>query len=140
MIKLVPLTKDHLSFLLEIRNHETTRYNLENDSVFNLEQCKKWFSELKSPWYIVTSNDTPVGYVRTNGDEIGCDIHPDYRRNGYARQAYKLILKEMRTASLWVFDDNFAKILYQNLGFKETGEQKIVRDRNYVKMMYIENE
>ena len=53
MIKLIPLLKEHLFFLLEVRNHETTRYNLENDEVFNLEQCQKWFETLNSPWYIV---------------------------------------------------------------------------------------
>ena len=42
----------------------------------------------------------------------------------------------MDTAYLWVFDDNFAKILYQELGFKEVGEQKIIRDRKYIKMGY----
>ena len=137
MIKLRPLLKEHLSFLLEVRNHETTRHNLENNNVFNLEECQKWFETLNSSWYIILKNDTLVGYIRTNGDEIGCDIHPNHRRNGYAREAYKLILKKMDIASLWVFDDNFAKILYQELGFKETGEQKIIRDRNYVKMIYI---
>ena len=137
MIKLSLLLKEHLSFLLEVRNHETTRHNLENNNVFNLEECQKWFETLNSSWYIILKNDTLVGYIRTNGDEIGCDIHPNHRRNGYAREAYKLILKKMDIASLWVFDDNFAKILYQELGFKETGEQKIIRDRNYVKMIYI---
>ena len=137
MIKLKPLLKEHLSFLLEVRNHETTKYNLENDSIFSLEQCEKWYETLIYPWYIISKNNTLVGYIRTNGDEIGCDIHPNHRRNGYAREAYKLILKQMDIASLWVFDDNFAKILYQELGFKETREQKIIRDRNYIKMMYI---
>ena len=137
MISLRPLIKTDIKFLLEVRNDPSTRNNLENNSIFTLEDCEKWFQTLNFPWYVVTSNGTPVGYVRTNGDEIGCDIHPNYRRNGYARQAYKLILKEMRTASLWVFDDNFAKILYQNLGFNETGEQKIIRGRNYVNMLYI---
>jgi hypothetical protein len=140
MVSLRPLIKTDIDFLLEVRNDPSTRSNLENNSIFTQEEGERWFQTLNSPWYIVMSDGTPVGYIRTNGDEIGCDIHPNYRRNGYARQAYELILKEMGKASLWVFDDNFAKILYQNLGFKETGEQKIVRGRNYVKMIYIENE
>jgi hypothetical protein len=136
MIKLIPLSREHLIFLLEVRNHETTRCNLENDSVFNLEQCEKWYETLNPPWSILLNNDTPIGYIRTNGDEIGCDIHPIHRRNGYAREAYNLILKEMETASLWVFEDNFAKTLYQDLGFKTNGEEKIIRDRKYIKMIY----
>jgi len=137
MIRLTPLLKEHLFFLLEVRNHETTKYNLEDDREFNLEHCQGWFETLNHPWYIILNDDTPVGYIRTNGDEIGCDIHPNYRRNGYARNAYNLILEGLPTASLWVFDDNFAKTLYQELGFNETGEKKIVRGRNYIKMVYI---
>ncbi len=136
MIKLSPLLKEHLNFLLEVRNHETTKYNLENDNVFSVEQCEKWFETLTSPWYIISNDNTMVGYIRTNGDEIGCDVHPNHRRNGYALEAYKLILKKMNTASLWVFEDNFAKKLYQELGFKENGEQKIIRERKYIKMTY----
>ena len=131
------LTIWDLQFLLQVRNDETTRMNLENDSVFTLEQCAEWFLDTHPKWYIIEVNDDSVGYIRTNGDVVGMDIHPNHIRNGYAREAYKLILKQMDIASLWVFDDNFAKILYQELGFKETGEQKIIRDRNYIKMMYI---
>ena len=131
------LTIWDLPFLLQVRNDETTRMNLENDSVFTLQQCAEWFLDTHPKWYIIEVNDDSVGYIRTNGDVVGMDIHPNHRRNGYAREAYKLILKQMDIASLWVFDDNFAKILYQELGFKETGEQKIIRDRNYIKMMYI---
>jgi GNAT superfamily N-acetyltransferase len=135
MVKLIPLLKEHLNFLLEVRNHETTRYNLENDNVFNLEQCETWYETLKSPWYIILNGDMPVGYIRTNCNEIGVDIHPNYRRNGYAKSAYNLILKKIPKASLWVFEDNFAKKLYQDLGFKETEEQKIIRGRKYIKMV-----
>ena len=34
------------------------------------------------------------------------------------------------------FEDNFAKKLYQELGFKENNEQKIIRERKYIKMTY----
>jgi RimJ/RimL family protein N-acetyltransferase len=136
MIILNPLAKEHLGFLLEIRNHETTRNFLENDSIFNLEECEKWFEELPHQWYIIKNNDVPVGYFRTNGNEIGCDIHPKYRRRGYAKLAYQKFLKNKTYATLWVFEDNFAKNLYENLGFIENGEFKIIRDRQYIKMVY----
>jgi predicted acetyltransferase len=47
---------------------------------------------LTSPWYIIEVIQERVGYIRTNGDEIGCDIHPNFRRKGYARMAYELYL------------------------------------------------
>lgn len=135
-MNLAQLTEEYLEFLLEVRNHESTRQFLENDSIFNIEECKEWFNNLKSPWYVILVDNNPVGYVRTNGNEIGCDIHPNYRRKGYAKMAYKKIMENMDTATLWVFEDNFAKDLYVSLGFKFFGEVKIIRNRKYIKMVY----
>ena len=136
MIELRPLTESDLEFLLEVRNDSTTRNNLEDNSVFTLEQCKVWFLSTNPKWYIIQNKGINIGYIRTNGNEIGCDIHPNYRRNGYAREAYNIILKEMDTASLWVFEDNFAKKLYSELGFKINGQERIIRNRKYIKMIY----
>ena len=136
MINLRFLTKEDLPFLLEVRNDQSTRNNLENNSFFTLEDCKIWFESLKSPWYIITNNDISVGYIRTTENEIGCDIHPNHRRKGYAKMAYKKLMENMSNATLWVFEDNFAKNLYYQLGFKETGEEKNIRSRKYIKMIY----
>jgi ribosomal protein S18 acetylase RimI-like enzyme len=137
MVVLRPLTKEDLSFLLEIRNDYSTRDNLENNSIFTLEQCKNWFDNLKSPWYIIVNQQLEaVGYLRTNGDEVGCDIHPLHRKQGYAKAAYQEYLKDKTYASLWVFNDNFAKDLYLKLGFNETGDAYPLRDRIYLKMEY----
>jgi len=125
-----------LPFLLQVRNDETTRVNLENDSIFTLEQCAEWFLDKKPKWYIIEVNGERVGYIRTNGDEVGIDIHPDYRRKGYAREAYKIYLKDKEYASLWVFIDNFAKNLYTELGFVENGNSKTIRNREYIQMIY----
>ena len=136
MVTLRPLSKEDLPFLLEVRNDYSTRNNLENNSIFTLDQCQNWFNNLKSPWYIIEVNKVSVGYLRTNGDEVGCDIHPDFRRKGYAKMAYELYLKDKTYASLWVFSDNFAKDLYLKLGFKEIDERRFIRNRNYIKMEY----
>ena len=56
MVTLRPLTKEDLPFLLEVRNDYSTRNNLENNSIFTLEQCQTWFDNLKSPWYIIEIN------------------------------------------------------------------------------------
>ena len=84
MVKLRLLTQEDLSFLLEIRNDDSTRLNLENDSIFTLEQCQQWFNNLKSPWYIIEHDGVSIGYIRTDGDLVGVDIHMDYRKKGYA--------------------------------------------------------
>ena len=130
------LSISDLPFLLEVRNDETTRVNLENDSVFTLTQCEEWFLVRKPKWFIIEIDSNRVGYIRTNGVEVGIDIHPDFRRKGYAREAYKLYLKDKEYATLWVFVDNFAKILYTELGFIENGNTKTIRGRDYIQMVY----
>ena len=129
------LEESDLPFLLEVRNDPTTRINLENDSVFTIESCTEWFSKTNPLWYIIKVDGNNVGYIRTNGDEIGADIHPEHRRKGYAKEAYKLYLKDKEYASLWVFVDNFAKNLYTELGFVENGNSKTIRGREYIQMI-----
>ena len=48
--------------------------------------------------------------------------------------AYELYLENKDYASLWVFEDNFAKNLYEKLGFISNGNSKVIRDRNYIQM------
>lgn len=137
MITLKPLTKTDLLFLLEVRNDDSTRSMLENNKVFTIEQCLVWFNKSHPKWYIIETNNQPVGYIRTNGDEVGCDIHPNHRRKGYAKMAYELYLKDKEYATLWVFEDNFAKKLYTKLNFKDTKEVKFIRGKKYIKMYLI---
>jgi hypothetical protein len=135
-MKLRRLNNLDLSFLLEVRNDETTRINLENDSIFTLEQCTDWFFKTDPIWYIIEVDNESVGYIRTDGDVVGVDIHPNHRRKGYARSAYNIYLKDKKYASLWVFDDNFAKNLYLDLGFVQNGNVKTIRGRKYIEMIY----
>jgi predicted GNAT family acetyltransferase len=51
--------------------------------------------------------------------------------------AYEIYLKDKTYATLWVFSDNFAKNLYEKLGFEPTGEAYLLRNRLYLKMEYI---
>jgi len=136
MIKLRSLNLNDLHFLLEVRNNESTRSQLENPSLFTYIECRKWFESSDPKWFIIEINRFPVGYIRTNGDEVGCDIHPNFRRKGYAKMAYELYLKDKNYASLWVFEDNFAKNLYKKLGFISNGKSKTIRGRNYIQMEY----
>ena len=45
MIYLKSLTESDLPFLLEIRNDDSTRCNLENNSKFTLKESLEWFRE-----------------------------------------------------------------------------------------------
>jgi ribosomal protein S18 acetylase RimI-like enzyme len=130
------LKVEDLKFLLDVRNDDSTRKFLENDSIFIYEECLNWFKTNNPLWFIIEVDNKPVGYIRTNGSEIGCDIHPNFRRMGFAKEAYQEYLKDKDFASLWVFEDNFAKKLYEKLGFKHSGLTKIIRNREYIHMIW----
>lgn len=136
-MRLREMTFNDLDFLLSVRNHESTRRNLENDSVFSIEECRSWFKNLKCTWLIIEVDGLPVGYIRTSAnDEVGIDIHMEHRNKGYATKAYLMFLEDKNTAKLWVFEDNFAKKIYEKIGFKCTGLEKFIRGRKYVEMLY----
>ena len=88
--------------------------------------------------------ELPVGYTRRymreiDGEkiiELGCDIHPTFRKKGFARQAYIHMLSSLDAASLWVFEDNFARNLYFELGFRDNGKTKINRGRKEYQMIW----
>ena len=146
-VEINPMVEKDLPFVNETRNIESTRRWLENDSIISLEDTVKWFREKKPHWYIISSNFVNVGYLRTSDDTgksicIGCDIHPDFRRRGYATKAYRLLigaLIEKGYVNIWldVFKENTPALnLYKNLGFIPIGD-RIVRSKVYTTMVYM---
>ena len=136
-MKLRKLTLNDLPFLLSVRNDETTRRFLENDSVFTYEECKEWYNKTNPAWFIIEVEGEDIGYIRTDSKtEVGCDIHPAYRKKGYATSAYKLYLQDKYEAELWVFENNFALEMYKKLGFTPTHEKRDVRGIGYIKMIW----
>ena len=149
-----PLTKEDLPFYIEVHNHPSTLKYLGDDKFITLKEAEKWFSGYKNMWYVI-SKDEKVGIFKTlqpfdimdglclkRWVEIGCDIHPDYRRRGYAREAYKIVLDKLddigAKSFLRCFFDNPALSLYKELGFEvNEKETKIIYNRKYIKMTRI---
>jgi GNAT superfamily N-acetyltransferase len=136
LVTLKDITVNDLTDLLHIRSHKSTRDMLEDNSIFHLSECEDWFNKTKPQWKMISYNDNQnIGYIRIKDDTVGIDIHPDFRRQGIARQAYEQILPTKDKWRLWVFEDNHAKQLYLELGFIATGESKLVRDKQYIEMI-----
>jgi len=70
--------------------------------------------------------------------KFGIIIKKEHRRNGYCTETIKQFLKttdkKQIDTYLEVFSDNPIKNLYKRLGFKETGEFKIIRNRKFIEM------
>ena len=145
-ISLVNMTKDDLLFVNSVRNLDSTRQQLENQSVISMKDTLLWFKEQSPKWKIVKNETgTDIGYVRTSKDTgiticIGCDIHPDYRRLGYATKVYNKFLESLyeegyRVIWLRCFSDNAARFMYEKLGFIKVNQEPL-NDREYFTMVH----
>lgn len=126
---------DDLQSVINIRNDPDTYKFLHTPKVFSLEEAQSWFKNSNPIWYMICSDNTSVGYMRTSNWDyesrsiwIGCDIDTSYRRRGIAFSAYTKFI-EMLKASHWktvklsVLKSNpNAFALYKKLGF-ETFEE-----------------
>lgn len=146
MITFREMTKDDLSFLVEVRNE--CREMLHDNSTFVLADAQEWFDRLRPRFYIIERNSVAVGYFRTsNWDEknkhlyVGCDLHATSRGQGLAQIAYASFLHflfdeiGMNKVSLEVLEHNDrARHLYQKLGFTVEGtkRQEVWRNGRYL--------
>ena len=94
MIYLKSLTESDLPFLLEIRNDESTRSMLGNDTRFTLSECEHLFNSTQPKWKMISYNDNPnVGYIRIEGNSIGIDIDQCFRRKVHSTWISRLYKK-----------------------------------------------
>lgn len=121
---------------------------LHDNSEFSLEENKKWFLEKKPDFYIIYNDLEKIGYFRTSNLSIknknifiGADLHPNFRGNGYAYQAYKIFIPyifekyDLHKISLEVLNtNNVAFNLYKKLGFlyEGTKREEIFRNNLYI--------
>jgi RimJ/RimL family protein N-acetyltransferase len=132
------LAESDLGFLLEVRNHATTRERLHHAAEFTFDETVHWFHTQRPKWWIIRDADgAPVGYLRSSDQDpqsyslaIGCDIHPERRRQGFARAAFEQLLDDLFAGGwhrVWleVLPDNEpARALYHSLGFQEEGRKR----------------
>ena len=140
------MKKEDLHFVNSTRNIPSTRLWLENNKEISIEETATWFLEKNPKWFIILLGGQKVGYFRTSDDTgksvcIGCDIHPDFRRRGIAKRAYRLFINKLKTnkyVNIWleVFKENKAAVnLYSKLGFVSIGE-RTVRGEIYLTMVH----
>lgn len=133
-IEIRPLKRTDLEFVCEVRHHEDTLPWLHDDRRFSLHDVHRWFDDVRPQWYVILHDRRRVGYIRTSErDEqhsslkIGADIHPSFRRQGFALAAYRKFLEQLKQDGwhrVWleVLAHNEAAIaLYRKLGFRREG-------------------
>ncbi len=96
-------------------------------------------------YYIMYENDKAVGIVKVvdapDAYEIASlYILEQYRNQGYGKRVIAYLKKEFdkKRIQLWVLEDNpKAKRFYENNGFKNTGNSRVIyRGNSYVQIQY----
>jgi RimJ/RimL family protein N-acetyltransferase len=138
MISFHPIqTNEEIAFLNEVRN-ECAKEFLHNSETYTLEETIKWYSTLRTPYYLVTNNSEKIGYFRTSNYSkinenmyVGMDIHNSHRGKGLAFESYKLFIPYifytffLHKVSLEVLVTNKRAIsLYHKLGFFAEGVKR----------------
>lgn len=151
-----------LEWLLSLRNDESTRRWLGYSSELSFEEQVTWYVGMKSDshkdYMIIEVDKERVGLIRKDEIDlknasirIGIDIHKNYRRMGYAYNAYRMLITglfSMGYYRIWLLvdEENAPAInLYKKLGFKEEGRQRGALNRqhgfkDYIMMSILEAE
>lgn len=148
-ITIKPLERKHLEELRKLRNDSETSLYLTSIIPINEHMQEEWFQRIcldGSKMYLAIENQKRefIGIVRCDewdkinrSIRIGLDIVSKFRRQGYAMEAYNLLLNflfhhlGLNRVWLLVVDYNKAAIeLYEKLGFKIEGRQKEAIFRN----------
>jgi RimJ/RimL family protein N-acetyltransferase len=125
---------DDLDFFNKVRS-ESYMF-LHDKKNYTLEENKKWFKNLKDPYFIIIYDGNPIGYVRTSnwlGDSVyvGMDISKEFRGNGFSYLAYEKLFNILKnkyninTVYLEVLSTNErAYHIYKKLNFIEVDRFK----------------
>lgn len=139
-ITIKPLLKKHLELLRKLRNDESTAHYLTSVLPINEYMQEEWFKkqsldDTKMYFAIEEDNDNFIGVVRCDewdkinrSIRIGLDIIPQKRRQGFAKEAYKLLFsyffENLGINRIWLLVADYNKIaisLYESLGFVHEG-------------------
>lgn len=151
-----------LEWLLSLRNDESTRKWLGCSDKLSFEEQVRWYVGMKNDshknYMIIEVDSDPVGLIRKDEIDlnnasirIGVDIHKNFRRNGYAYNAYRMLISDLFSLGyhrIWLLvdEENSPAInLYKKFGFKEEGRQRDALNRqsgfrDYIMMSLLEVE
>ena len=133
MIQITPMTGAHVSRIAQIEKLCFSDPWSENSIASELENDLSF-------WLVAMDGEKVAGYVGSQSvlgetDMMNIAVHPDYRRQGIARQLIEALicaLKERGSRSLMLevrASNEPAKALYGEMGFRQIG----IRPRYYSK-------
>jgi len=142
-IKLKPITEEDKEYFLETYNNDEVLENMEHTIHIKPEWYHLIMNNPTSIWMVIMDGESKIGlfnsFFKQDKPFFGIIIQKDKRRQGAAREAIRLyhefIDHESIDCYLQCFDDNPAKSLYEEMGYKRDREYKTIRNRKFVTMI-----
>jgi RimJ/RimL family protein N-acetyltransferase len=152
------ITRGEIEEVRQLHNHAEVLTRLSDARPVNQVEQENWFktiSSSKTSYRIVIRQlisgelvgvfrIDKIDYLNQNA-QVGLDIHPNFQRQGYAREAYNTLLAvlfndwNLSRVSLETLASNSpARSLYQSLGMKEegVGRQAVFRNGRFEDVVY----
>ncbi len=121
------MTRSDIPFFNRVRN--ASREFLHDTTKYSVEESYTWWDTTNPEYYILQLGDSEIGYFRTSNRTvdsiwIGLDIDPAHRGKHYAKPAYEIFMRFIRTVyKIEIFylkvkrTNTIAASLYFGLGF-----------------------
>ena len=103
----------------------------------SLDKIQQRFQQPYTDYYLICAEDETVGMLRVCNFGINCRLSPicilpEYRGNGYARQAMHIMEQLYPEAIQWQLDTILQEAhlcrLYESLGYRRTGKIEALKD------------
>jgi len=149
-LKLLPLKREYLEFMRQVRNHPEVNEYLFTDAHISKEEQERWYRRQlrdKKSLVFIALADVPIGYCQVknidhanHSCELGFCVAPQHQGKGYGMALVKGLISyatgklNIHRLYLEVFADNEKAIkLYENCGFSKEGilQDKIFKDGKF---------
>lgn len=153
-LKLLPLKREYLEFVREVRNDPEVNRYLFTDARISREEQERWYRRQlrdKKTLVFIALADVPVGYCQVknidhanHSCELGFCVAPKHQDKGYGMASVKELINyatvklNMHRLYLEVFADSEKAIkLYESCGFSKEGilRDKIFKDGKFRDVM-----
>ena len=117
-LELVKNESKYWEFIRNLRNDPRSLPGFIQQEYIEPEQHISFMMTHGEKFYICVADDTPAGFIRVMGDDIGVATHPDFQRRGIGKFMVNEVVKLHPDCVAKIKLDNEASLrLFESCGF-----------------------
>jgi len=117
-VKLVKNQTKYWEFIRELRNDPRVKSGFIQQHHIEPEQHISYMMANGDKFYICLVENTPAGFIRVLGEDIGVCTHPDFQQRGIGKFMVNQLMKLHPEAAAKIKIENEASIrLFESCGF-----------------------